>query len=123
MDGARFRQYKRLNPRLFEILYERFTWPDGSMRHALNDNRVMKSYVAYKGKEITGWSCVVRGFGNVDDVVYGVNVWVKDSCRHQGLGRDLRRKAALWALSKQLTTFWFDAKYTETWQLVDKDNL
>ena len=110
------RQYKRLNPRLFEVLYTRFTlYADGmttesGVQAAMEESRLVRMFVAFDGKRIVGWSVVYRGFYGHDDTVYSIGVYVPQTLRHRGIGMQLKLKAMKWALMNKLTTFWYDGR-------------
>lgn len=117
MNGLMIRPYKRLNPRLFSILYRNFTlqgyedYGGGSgIRSAMEENRILRVFVAFDNKRIIGWSVVYRGFYGHDDVVYSIGVYVPQTLRHKGIGYKLKLKAMKWAVRNKLTTFWYDHK-------------
>jgi len=117
----RLRQYKRLSPRLFDVLYSNFTLqPDeaqgggSGIRSAMEESRMCKVFVAFNNKRIVGWSVVYRGFYGYDDKVYSIGVYVPPTLRHRGIGLQLKLKASKWALRNKLTTFWYDGKRSWT---------
>lgn len=107
----KIRAYKRLSPRVFERLYFGFTFVDGGMRTALNENRMCYMLVAYYNREIVGWAGVYKGYYAFDDEEkYSIGVYVAAKYRHYGIGGKLRRKALWWALKHKLCVVWYDAK-------------
>jgi GNAT superfamily N-acetyltransferase len=106
------RHYKKLSPRLFELLYENFTFPDGMMRVAMRKNSIVCIFIAFDDQKVVGWTAVYSdGDGWAS---HSVGVFVTQEYRHRGVGGKLRRKAILWAIQRNLKTYWYDA--SNSWQ-------
>ena len=119
MGCLKIRAYKRLSPRVFEALYDNFTFPEGGMKHAMNDSRMVRMFVAYHDTKIVGWSAIYKGFYMIDDKVYSIGVFVDPEKRHGGIGGRLKKKAMNWAVRNKMTTFWYDGKNNWTSYLVE----
>jgi GNAT superfamily N-acetyltransferase len=105
----KIRPYKKLSPRLFEVLYERFTFKTGAIRIAIKNSTAIKFFVAFLDKEIVGWAVIYKGFYcdiNSNDVSIGV--FVKKQYRHCGIGNGLRKRALTWAVNKNIRPWWYD---------------
>ena len=123
MDRLRIRQYKRLSPRLFETLYQRFTFTNGALRPAMEESRVQQVYVAFDERRIVGWCAIYRGYYGTDDKVYSIGVYVDKLQRHKGIGAELRYKAMVWASKHNPTTFWYDGTKEYIPLMVSADEL
>jgi GNAT superfamily N-acetyltransferase len=124
------RRYKRLSPRLFELLYNNFTFVDGGLRSAMNGNRIIHIFVAFFNQEVIGWSAVYRGYYDRAENIeyreaetYSIGVYVKEKYRHRGVGGKLKRKTLLWTMRNNLYTYWYDAKNEWTAYIVTTETL
>lgn len=108
MMTLKIRQYTKLSPRLFELLYEKFTYESGGIRRAIHESRTIKFFVAFLGKEVVGWAVLYDGFYCSTSDDSSVGVFVKESCRHCGIGNRLRKKALVWAVHKDMKPWWYN---------------
>lgn len=107
------RKYKELTPRMLCYLFYNFTLdgPNSGMKLAIQESRVLYSFVAFRNRKVIGWAIVYKGYYGVGSDKYNsVGVFISPENRHQGIGGELKSLAIKWGIKQEPTTIWYDAK-------------